>query len=152
METAVYLNGEFINLYTKDNPILEEGQQCYGLIFNNDDYHRPLVIKGVIISDKFCDGLNKQYFVRVLEIIESPKVIQDFFIGKSITIYPYYNETLHSKKIIKVTNNFEFNWNLFKLESFFVRNSEEKIIELRNEYISIVRKDIIKMLSDIDSI
>lgn len=152
MESCVYLNGELINLYTKENPILEENQECYGLIFNNESYHRPLIIRGIIIEDKFVDGMNKQYMVKILEIVESPKILQEFFINKLFYLYPYHAEILKSKKLIRITKDWNANNYLIKIDAFFIRNNLEKIIELRNEYILIVRKDLEKMLSDINLI
>lgn len=152
MDSFTYLNGEFINLYTKENPILEFGNECYCMIFNNTDYHRPIIIKGTIIQDKFSDGMNKQYFVKVLDILESPKTIKEFIIGKSFDVIPYHGETLHAKKTVQITNVFNYNNYLFKVESFFIRNEEQKIRDLRTEYINIIKDDINKMLKDIENI
>lgn len=157
METCAFINGEFINLYTKDNPILETGDVCYGLIFNTIDYHMPLIVKGIVKFDKFCNGMNKQYYIRVLEIVQSPKVIQEFFVGKSFSVHPCYSDicdesTIQSKKTIQITNHFDFNTYLFKLEAFFVRNSEQKILELQSEYIDYIQKDLKKMIQDTEMI
>lgn len=152
MESCVYLNGEFINLYTKDNPILETNQECYGLIFNNESYHRPLIIRGVIVEDKFVDGVNKQYMIKILEVVESPKIIQEFFVNQRFYLHPYYNENISQRKLVHINSNWNANNYLVKLDAFYVRDSLNKITELRNEYISVVRKDLEKMLSDINSI
>lgn len=152
MENMVYFNGEFINLYTKENPILETNQECYGLIFNNEDYHRPIIIRGIIIEDKFVDGLNKQYMVKILELIESPKILQEFFVTKQFYLHPIENEIIKPRKLTLITKDINLNNFAFKIEAFYIRNSLEKIKQLRNEYISVVRKDIEKMLSDINSI
>lgn len=152
MDSVVVLNGEFINLYSQDNPILEDNDLCYCMITNNTDYHRPIIIKALVVVDKFCDGLNKQYFVRIMEILESPKTIQNFFLGCPFDIYPWYDSEIHSKKTIQINASFDYNNNLFKVEAFFTRNTEKKILELRENYIKIIRADITKMLDDIESI
>lgn len=151
MENSAYFNGEFINLYSQENPILEESDECYCLIFNDTDYHLPIIIRGVIVQDKFVDGLNKQYMVKLLEIISSPKIRQLFFYGKSFNLYPYYSGTIHSKKIIRIPKDFDTNAYLFKVDAYFVRNSLPKITTLCSEYIKIIKDDINKMLEDIET-
>ena len=152
---------EFINLYSKENPILDAGDICYFLFTNNMDYHRPLVGRGTIIEDRFTDGLNKVYFIQIIEIIESPKIISEFFLDQTFQIYPWFpeakfakrtNEGMHNKKYVNISKHFDFKTNLFKIEAFFVRTTEEKIKQLRTEYISIIKKDIVKQLSDIEAI
>lgn len=96
--------------------------------------------------------MNKQYFVKVLDILESPKTIKEFIIGKSFDVIPYHGETLHAKKTVQITNVFNYNNYLFKVESFFIRNEEQKIRDLRTEYINIIKDDINKMLKDIENI
>lgn len=149
MESFAYINGELINLYSKENPILEADDICYGLIFNIDDYHRPIVIKGIIIEDTFVNGMNKQYNIKIIEILESPKVINEFVIGKQFVLT---NKNVVTKRNTLITNNFNFNDYLIKLDAYFVRNSESEILKLRNEYIQIVRNDLQKMISDLNFI
>jgi hypothetical protein len=150
-QTFGFINNEFINLYSKENPILEKDDSCFFLFSNDIDYHRPLIGRGVIVEDKFTDGMSKVYFIKLVEILESPKTINDFIYGKQFTIFPI-SEVLHNKKLIQVTANFEFNKISFKIDAFFVRKTIELITELRKEYISILRKDILKQLKDIEEI
>ena len=149
MDSFAYINGELINLYSKENPILEADDICYGLIFNIDDYHRPIMIKGVIVEDTFVNGMNKQYDIRIIEILESPKTINEFVIGKQFVMT---NKDVVTKRNTLITNNFNFNKYVIKLDAYFVRNSESEILKLRNEYIQIVRNDLQKMISDLNSI
>jgi hypothetical protein len=153
METFGVIGNEFINLYSKDNPILITGEICYFLLINQVDYHRPMICKGLIMTDKFTDGMNKVYFIKLLEILENPNDIAEFIYNKLFLIYPQSddNELLTVKKML-IQHNFDFNKNFFKIEAFFVRKTEEKIIELCNEYISIIKKDLLKALKDIESI
>ena len=143
---------EFINLYSLDNPILEETDICYFLFTNNLDYHRPLVAKGMIVEDKFTDGMNKLYCIKLMEILETPQIIFDFVIKKPFILYPNNNGIITTKRLIQIDEKFNFNEFVFKIPAFFVRITESKIIELRNEYISIIKKDILKQLHDIESI
>lgn len=152
-----YVNNEFINLYSDENPIIEQSEYCYFLVTNSNDYHRPLVCKGFIIGDKFTDGMNKIYYIMLTEILESPNIIDNFFIGKTFqTItYDFEKDFIKSGRsmIFQTINNESiFKENLFPVEAFFVRKSLEKISVLRKEYISIIRKDLLKQITDIDSI
>ena len=149
MESFAYINGELINLYSKDNPILEADDICYGLIFNIDDYHRPIMVKGIVVEDTFVNGMNKQYNIRIIEILESPKTINEFVIGKQFVMT---NKDVVTKRNTLITNNFNFNKYLIKLDAYFVRKTESEILKLRNEYIQIVRNDLQKMISDLNSI
>lgn len=151
-------SGEFINLYSEDNPILESGDLCFCCIFANDLFHRPLIARCQIIRDVFINGLNKNYYVKILEILESPKTIQQFFLGRPVTVY-YASEkdsldcTISKAKALKrITSNFDYSKNLFKVEAYFTRDTEEKIRQLRKEYISVIRRDLETMISDIDGI
>jgi len=147
------VGNEFINLYSKENPIMNINESCYFLFTNNNDYHRPMVAKGIIVDDKFTDGVNKVYYIVIQELLESPKVIQEFFNECMFNLFPYSNDDKnHIKKLTQINRKFDLKANAFKIESFFVRNTEEKILELRKEYISIIRKDILKQLADIDNI
>lgn len=151
MIDATFLNGEFINLYSKENPHLNAGDFCYGLIFNNKDYHYPIVVKCKVIQDKFNDGLNKQYYCQILEIVETPNVINNFIIGQPFNVYPYYNGIdIHSKKIIQLSTKFKYDKYLFMIDSFFVRPTYEQIIELRNYFKQVIKQDLMKMLSDLE--
>ena len=86
MNDFAIIEGEFINLYSDDNPMLNIGDDVYFMMFNNTDYHRPLICQGIIIEDKLSDTLNKSYFVELREIHESPKIIAEFFYNKKLFI------------------------------------------------------------------
>ena len=143
---------EFINLYSKENPILHTDDICYFLFSNLHDYHMTLIGRGIIIEDKFTDGLNKAYYIRCLTIEENPNIIHEFVFGKPFIIYPYNNEIIGTKKIVQIEQYFDFSKNLFKIEAFFVRPTIEKISEHRKEYIQVIHKDLLKQLKDIESI
>lgn len=152
MENQAFLNGEFINLYTKENPILEVGNECYALIFNISDYHYPLIIKGTIILDKYVDGMNKQYFIKVDDILETPKTKDKYLFGKQFFVYTKLDGKIANQKTHTISRHYNFEKNLFKIEAYFVRNSLKKIQELRLEYVQIIKEDLQKMLSDVNSI
>ena len=97
--------------------------------------------------------MNKIYYIKVQEIIESPIILREFMIGKQFWLNTYNeNVVTMTRKLVIITDNFDFSKNIFNIEAFFVRNSYQKIIDLRNEYVSILKKDILKQLNDIESI
>lgn len=142
---------EFINLYSDDNRIINDGEYCYFLYFNLVDYHYPMVGKGVVISSDFTNGMSKEYIIELKEIKEERHTIDKFMVGKPFGLYEKSSK-LTSKKTQQLTYNFDFANNLFKIDSFFVRDSIEKVLTLRDEYISIIRRDLTNMLNDLNSI
>ena len=107
------------------------------------------MVKGIVVEDTFVNGMNKQYNIRIIEILESPKTINEFVIGKQFVMT---NKDVVTKRNTLITNNFNFNKYLIKLDAYFVRKTESEILKLRNEYIQIVRNDLQKMISDLNSI
>lgn len=151
LESFAFIGTEFINLYSDENPILKENDVTYFLITNNTDYHRPLIAKGLVVEDVFNGDMSKKYFIQLLDIIESPKAIEDFIYNKTFLVYPYDKYVFRAKKYIKPKENFDFKQFAFSVDSFFVRPTEEKIKELQKEYIIIIRKDLNKMLTEIEA-
>lgn len=154
METFGLIGNEFINIYSKENPILKEGDICYFLFFNMLDYHRPLIAKGKIMVDKFSNGMSKTYFVRLIEILESPKTINDFVLGKTFKTYGYLGINLINahKTIQQINRNFDYDRNLFRVEAFFARKDENQIKKFRKEYIEVLKRDVEKQLQDINEV
>jgi len=154
MRTFGIVGTELINLYSEENPILTKNDDCYFLFINTLDYHRPLVGRGIIIDDKFDDGMNKTYYIRLLEIIETPVIISKFITNNNIFVTPYDPETgvITTRRSTKIIENFDFSYNLFSIEGFFIRKTLDNLIELRKEYTAMVRQDILKQIQDIDDI
>lgn len=138
-----HIGNELINLYSDENPILSVGDKCFFLFTNIIDYHRPIIGEGIIINDKFKDGLNKLYFIELIDIYELPIIINRFVYNKQFIMHPktiIFHEKLNLKQ------------NLFPVEAFFIRDSIEKIKTLRTEYINLIKTDLLNSLKDIDSI
>lgn len=153
MENFGRIGDEFINIYSAENAMLDKGEMCYFLLTNNEDYHMPLIAYGEIVDEKFTDGMNKIYFIKLLNFCEVPKIIGDFVNNKPFNTYQFIDGILtNSKRLILAHPDFDFENNVFRIDSFFVRNTEEKAINLRTDYIKSVREDILNMLKDIDTI
>lgn len=154
MESFGLVGKEFINLYSAENPILETGDQCFFMFTNTEDYHRPLIGFGIIVYDKFTDGMTKDYWIKINCFYESPTIIDKFILNKPFNLYPYNSKSgiISGKKLTIISPNFDYENNLIKIDCFFIRKTEEQINKLRNDYISVIRKDIESMLKDIDSI
>jgi hypothetical protein len=145
--------GEFINLYSVDNPILDIDDIIYALIFNDIDYHYPLVVSGIINHYKITEGQNRIYYIQIQSINELPIIISKFIINKPFTVIPYKNNYVQTnKKKIQITTESDFSKFILPVEAFFCRNSEEKINVLKTEYLSVIKNDLIKMLNDINNL
>jgi len=155
IKTFGIVYNEFINLYSKENPLLVKDDIGYCLFTNVVDFHRPLIAKCTIVYDKFLDNLHKIYYVKFDEILESQQIFDEFIKGKNFFTYSTINginNDLSNKKSTMLGPNFDFTANYFRVDAFFMRDSEEKIRNLRKEYISVIKNDIEKQLSDINSI
>lgn len=152
-----FVENMFINLYTKDNPILFTDDLCYFLFTNIIDNHRPLIATGKIVQDKFTDGMNKSYIIELIEIYETTEVLEKYvYNGASLALYQFKDNFLTKSAKVHFINpsnqQYIFKHNVFKIESFFVRDSFDKIVALRNEYIKIIKRDLINQVSDIDDV
>lgn len=149
-------NTEFINFYSDTNSILHSGEKCFFLFANIYDIHRPLIGEGIIILDKFIDGLNKIYFIQLQKIHESPLIIDNYIFNNKIILTNQYKNgkvTSSSKatRLKKDQNIFEFfEYNLMKVESFFVRKEYNQLIQLRSEYLEVIRDDLQNQIKEID--
>lgn len=152
-----YVNGEFVNLYGDENPILEIDDKCYFLLTNLTDYHRPLLCTGVIRTYKITEGQNRIYYIELVSILESPRIIKRFVNNCSFGIIPYGKSNidnyprLYTKKIVTHSEKF-LTGRVFPIEAFFVRESESKANELRKEYTNIILKDLKSQITDIDEL
>lgn len=146
MNSFVFHDNEFINLYTEENPMLIAGEDCYFLLFNVKDYHFPVICRGKIIQDTFSDGFNKHYYIKLIEFVDPPKIVNTYMFRQSIIAYPYIGDKLQSKRVCLMSPKFNFDKYLFKAESFFVRKTLDDILTLRREFVNYVMKDLEKML------
>lgn len=152
-----YVDNMFINLYSKENPILFTNDKCYFLFNNISDIHRPLIGYGTILQDQHTDGMNKIYFVALEEIFEDDITIKKFlYSNKTVMLHNYDNESLTKSQKVHFltpqTNQEFYNKNLFRIEAFFVRSTIEEINKLRLEYVSVIKKDLEDQISDINQL
>jgi hypothetical protein len=141
---------EFINLYSVENPILNVDDICYFLMINNKDYHLPIRCKGIVMQDKFIEGMNKIYYVKILEIIENPKTINTKVLNNQYELFKIENFKILSKKLYTIINIKDFNDKLYLCDAFFVRKEFKEIDLLRDEYISEIKKDLLQQIKEID--
>lgn len=148
------IDGEYINVYSVENPMLHENDECYFLFTNVDDFHRPCIGFGVVIGDQYLDGLNKQYIIKLQEVSEPDYVMDKFFYnkmfrmsGKSVkdTFTNAKPVMMREENIEEITEN-----NFFRIDAFFVRNSYEKIIQMRTEYMEYIKSDLLRCISDVN--
>lgn len=146
---------EYITLYNDDNTPMNVGDTAYCLIFNDQDYHLPIRIRGTIIADNFTTGQNKAYIVKFEEFLENPAVLKKFLHSKKISVIevniagdPVGNQKPRVAGLF-LTDTKQNRW-ATRVESFFIRNSFEKINQLKHEYLDILKRDIQIQLEDVN--
>jgi hypothetical protein len=147
-----YINGTFINVYTKENPIKEEGEQCYFLFNSVDNYHVQVIGRGTIIRDWFTEGLNKIYCIRLDEVCENNFFLEKFVWDKEyhlISNVDSHKKTPKAMVLTKRSTSAFLSLNLFRVECFFVRNTIEDIRRLKREYLEIILEDTLATAEDL---
>lgn len=148
------IDGEYINIYNDENPMLHENDECYFLFSNVDDYHRPMIGYGTVVGDQYLDGLNKQYIIKLSAVSETEDVQQRFFYNRMFRISGKSTKDTftNSKPIVMRTENVEdiLDNNFFRIDAFFVRNTYEKIEQMRVEYMGYIKNDLLRCLEDVD--
>lgn len=144
----------FINIHSENNKILNVGDECYFLFQNVVDYHIPLIGKGIIVQDKFTTGLNKNYYIELTDLLDNEKVLEKYF-------YPMQISLFNGEDLLRIPKYSKYfilgkDWktdflktNIFRIESFFVRENLDKIIALRKEYALIIEEDLRKQTEEI---
>lgn len=146
------INNTFINIYNEENQILHIDNECYFIFQNISDYHKLLIGRGVIVDDNINDGMNKTYFIKLLEIIESPEIINKFIYGKQFSLIKYDNNKITGSYIKYITDKTLmkfFENNLFKIDGFFVRKKLELITKLKDEFNLVIINDLENQLKEI---
>lgn len=152
-ESFGFINNTFINMYTKDNPLLNIADECYFLFNNIEDYHKLLIGRGIIYEDTINDGIYKTYYVHLLEIIENPETIKNFVYDKQFALVKFNNNKLTGNKTQYINEEMPASFyevNLFKVECFFIRPTLEKILNLKRDFTKVIIDDLNKQLSDLD--
>ena len=164
---------EFINIYSDDNTILNNKDECFFLLMNNTDYFLPVICEGVVIDWKFSEGLTKIYYIQFKKIYDSLNLAKMTILNKNYFIRAYDNvvgKMLDQVRITLLTENF-FNGEydsqdpakllLFPVNSFFVRGFRkgdtehkssqlENIKHLREEYLKVVQNDMMYNLKKLE--
>jgi hypothetical protein len=164
---------EFINLYSDDNTILNNKDDCLFLLMNNTDYFLPIVCEGTVIDWKFSEGLTKIYYIQFKKIHDSLDLARMTITNRNFFVRVFDNragKVLEQTRITLLTENF-FNGEydsqdpdklvLFSVNSFFVRGFRrndpdhkarqlENIKYLREEYLKVIEKDMIDNLKKLE--
>lgn len=153
METFGQIGNEFINLYSEENPILETDDICYFLFFNVDDYHRPLVGRGVILEDRFVESLNKEYYILIEDICENIIDINKYIIKHQFICHPLESSgKINGRKMCTILRTSDFSKYVMKIECFFVRKTLTQIQQLQKEFAKIIYNDLKQQMHDISKL
>jgi len=150
-----FINNQFINLYTKENPLLDVDDECYFLFSSPGNLHRKLIGKGIVKNLIFNDGMNIIYFVALTQIIEDEQILNKFVYGKRFELWNYEKTKVCGSKLTLITEktDLEYLSNFwFKVECFFIRPNLENINILKKEFSEIIKEDLIEQLNDINYI
>lgn len=150
-----FIDGIYINLYDEnDNVMLHVDDECYFLSFNVDDIHIPLICHGLVIEDQFLDGLNKQYIIQLIEIVESPNVIDKYFYNKLFRLCTKTKSDGYSfGKPVMIHRNTSVEFmkeNFFRVDAVFVRKNYSLVRELKSDFMKIIKDDLTRQLIEVD--
>jgi hypothetical protein len=151
-----YVNDTYINMYREDNPMLEEGEECYFLFNSADNFHIQCIGRGFVVKDWFTDGLNKIYCIRLEELCDTPAFCTKYVWNREYFLINRPDEK--EKKIPRLYHITESTTegflaeNFFKTECFFVRKTLEAAINLRKEYTITVYEDMRRTLDEMEEI
>ena len=151
MVDHVIWESECINIYTEENQPLEIGDIGYCLIFNCIDYYRPILARCIIRNERFDNSLNKEYYVQILEFLETPRVVNKFIKGKQFAVYPFEDDKLRSKKLLILSNNTDYTQICFPVKSFFIRKELDLIKTVREDFGRYMKDDLESMLIETNS-
>lgn len=142
----------FVNLYSDNNPLLDINDECFFLLHTTTDFHIPIICKGKIVKDRYNEQVDKTYFIQILEYIDSPKIIEKYLYGKSVSLYNLNNNIYPKAKqyiINKHTTLKFFETKIYGCSSFFVRKELSEIFKLRKSYIDIIENDLKRQVSEV---
>lgn len=140
------IDNNFINFYSKDNPILSIGDRCYFIFNNLVDVHIPLIGYGEVIMDKFITGMDKNYQIKLFKI-HSPVDIQDEFIFNN---QPFRVMVKDKPKIMKFNKSNIIN-TVFNVHCFFCRPTLSTITQFHKKYCGVIIDDLHKQLKEVKS-
>lgn len=160
---------EFVNLYSEDNLILNDGDECVFMLTNMNDYFMPVICHGKIIHSLFTEGMTKTLFIEFKGFLDDELLVQDAMYDKPFEIYIMkHNQMYKMKRVVIIPkklfaansgnnyfNNNDNYYRLFPVNSFFVRGYRsgdeahfkkqlETVRQLRAEYCAYLKEDFTK--------
>jgi len=140
-----------INIYSDENPVLKQNENCYFIFNSLTDAHIPMIGYGRILVDKYISGMDKNYYIKLLKLHSPDNVINKHFYDKQFRIAGFGDNI--SKMILQKMNKDKLQKHpIFVIHSFFVRNTAEKITALHNDYKKIIYYDLQKQLRELELI
>lgn len=168
IEGNVLMN-EFVNLYSEDNLILDDGDECFFLLTNLNDYFMPVVCQGKIIHSTFTEGMTKTHLIEFKKFLDTEELVKDTMYDKPFEIYIMkHNQMYKMRRLVVIPkklfaansgnnyfNNNDNYYRLFPVNSFFVRGFRsgdeahyqkqlQNIRKLRAEYVAYLKEDFTK--------
>lgn len=153
-----------INIYSDENPIIDDNEECYFLMFNTLDFHRPIVAKGTVLTKTYLNNMNVIYEMLLKEIVEDEDVIYDYVLGDVSFAYNtveienktsrtsksiYFHRERDLEKFIERCSNKEC---YIATQAFFVRKDYKEILNLRLDYIEFIKGELNRQISEIDKL
>lgn len=154
-------NDIFINLYSDDNPIINDEEECYFLLSSLNSIHINVICRGIIKYSTFNDGMHKTYYIQLLNFEDPISLLDKYYHNNKNVLYHHNNKTGNISQIVNVhgkihyltdkTNKQFYQKNLFKIDCFFVRRDLIEIISLRREYSITIQKLLQKQINELNS-
>jgi hypothetical protein len=121
-----------INIYSEENMILNNGDECFFLLTSLYDYHLPVICKGKVIFFEYAEGMTRRYYIEFHEIVDDTSLAELSLFDKIFNIYLLRNNIPSTKELHRYVlhkemfqrNYFDVSPNfkrLFQINSFFVR-------------------------------
>jgi len=138
-----------INLFSEDNPILSVGNKCFFIFNNIHNIHIPLIGYGEVVNDKFTNGMDKIYAIKLLKIHNNDFIVNNHVINNTFNVCGLRGELFKKNRNVKLNT---LNWknSIYNINCFFVRTSLMNINNLHSDYVNIIKEDLNKQILELE--
>jgi hypothetical protein len=147
---------ELLNIYTKENPLLDVNDECYALIFNLRDYFVPIIVKATIRYVHIYRDQNRLYYIEIQSFESEQEIVNEYVRDEQFLIHLINKETgyvnIINQRRIRIDDTTDFGRIVFPTQAFFVRQSLVQIIDLYKFYLSVVKDDIEHQLTIVQNL